>query len=135
MEKQQELQQKPKEDLTTIDELKLAVGEIINQGYVTPIVPHLFEGNNYKIDFDNDTIEGNLEDVDKGYTEDFFESFPISIFTKESSNINGINYYFLKHNRLDKFVVFDENMKFYKTEDLPQEVKDDSNYKYIENCN
>lgn len=126
---------KPKENMSPVENLRAVANQSLDQSQISSIVPHTFEGNSFKIDFDNDTVEGYFEDVDKDYAKDFFDSFPVTVFTKSSTENNNISYYFVKHNRLGKFVTFDQNMRFYKVSELPQEIKDSIELKNMENCN
>ena len=126
---------KPKENQTPIEKLREIANQSSEQSKISFIVPHIFDGNNFKIDFDNDTIEGYFENIDKEYAKDFFDSFSATVFTKASTNNNNTDYYFVKHNSLGKFVTFDQNMRFYKVNELPQEIKDSTEFKNMENCN
>ena len=135
VEKEIEMSKKPVEDLTEKDKIKLAMSANTSQASSTTVIPHNFQGETYKIDFDNDKIEGDLSDVDKDFTESFFDSLLVSVFEKRNANINDMNYYFVKHLKSSKFVVFDENMKSYRVSELPKEVTDSKEFKNIENCN
>lgn len=136
LENQLKLEKKSEEELSPLDKLRLIANSSENSStQITAIVPHIFEGSSFKIDFDNNIIDGYFEDIDENYTLDFYKSFDLPIFTKRTTNINNIRYYFVKHNKLGKFVVFDENLRLYNISELPTEVLNDPMFKYIENCN
>jgi len=126
------MSEKSIENLTSQDKLNLAINA--NEMQSAMVISHNFEGNIYKIDFDNDSIEGNLEDVDTDFATDFTNSLLSSVFKKDVANINGIDFYFVKHLKSGKFVIFNENMKFYMVSELPQEVINSKEFKNIENC-
>ena len=135
IEKQLKEIEKPKEDLSPLEKLRAIANEGVAQQQIPSIVPHIFEGNPFKIDFENDTIEGYFEDSGKEYSQDFFESFNPAVYKKAMLKNNGLNFYFVKHNVLGKFVTFDENMRTYKVSELPKAILESSEFKNIENCN
>lgn len=133
--KQLESAEKPQEEMSTVEKLRSVANEVTPESrQPSVVVPHVFEGSTFKVDFDNDTIDGMFDEITPEYVQDFFDSFPSSIYEKLKLENNGINYYFLKHKRLAKFVSFDSSLKFLKVSELPQEILNNERFKKIENC-
>lgn len=129
-------EEKPQEEMSEFEKLKALVKQNDDEVKISAIINnHIFGGSSFDIDFDKDEINGYFEDDGKDYADSFYDSFSDKVYTKRSVNINGINYYFVKHNNLRKFVTFDEKMRVYKTSDLSLEVRNSNEFKYIENCN